>query len=655
MPFSTYIDYNCGGAGLYDQFSFQNSYTVSSSESLFTSLIVNTGASYTFSAEATNSYTHSDAVTRNFLGGTNENDGSQTIDTMGYVPSVGFSYQNGTSYTTIYFSDTDITPILLSQSTSSETNSALDIKSTTQQTLTTSIDTISTTWTDIEQALSNTNIQYTDIVFKENCSIGIYDIDTLNSFSGQTINLCATCGTNWTFGTSDIQTVQCLLNTGSVFYSNGVKQCETDSPFSVEAITELLGGNVNSPASASTTIFNQSNITITYEYTDYNQTSTIPVSSNTIQFDVNKFIIDSTAQTQLSFTKKAIFSSTLSYNVSPLASYDPIQSYGNRNIYTDTKVISALSTDTFYCIDSYYSYFSSFTYSGLVTSTTISSYILFDYGAYGSYSESTSYETQTSTAEGNEIGSFTESGGTTYFSSKSESYAKISTIAYKSYYSIPLGASNDEWQKFYTKKVGNSNFVVADSNTVNKFRYFKSIGPTANLTKCYFSQYFYERNGAGDIAEFYIPISTYLDEGTRTIIHSVTVPSGYYFGNDSATIQITTFESASSSTDSAVISYGGSESLCSMGFDNVNDFSTFQSPPFSPNKIFHTEPSFYSGSWKKDGYYYYNSESRTYSGTANNAISVDGDGIYKTFIASQYVLTTAFPVVFISGFYTNSF
>jgi hypothetical protein len=190
-----------------------------------------------------------------------------------------------------------------------------------------------------------------------------------------------------------------------------------------------------------------------------------------------------------------------------------------------------------------------------------------------------------------------------------------------------------------------------------------SLTPTSVLTKCFFTSHKFERTGAGKVAVFYVPIN-YTSQGftdDATTEQTVSVPQSFYFGSTQASIYWTTkseinTSSTQTGTTSFTISYAGAESMLSIGYDGVNDFqaNTF-SPAFGENKIFHTEPSIYSGSWSKDGYYYYNASDRTSSGTASNAISVIGDGQYATYIGSEYVTDIAFPVVSITRSYVNSY
>lgn len=654
MAFSTYIEYGSPSSSDYAIYSSSGSSSYSSSSSF--SVVITTGAQPTGSGSDEFSTSGGTTVVESLYSYEASNNTDVFTAKTEYLDGEGFNVENdGVGYT-YYFSDY----AGLSQNTTSETNSNFNIAKTTDTNLETVLYESTATWTDATTTLSNENIVYTNIQLSTTIGFQVPEVATLY-FPSPTLHIASACGYVWTAGQNTLQYLHYFTSTGQVSYNGGSKIKEDESNVSIIAELTALNGNITPPKSADTTIQEESATTVTYDYLD-TQNSTITISSNTLQFDGTRFYTDSDLPTTINFEKRTTASSTTSFKLADLISFaGNTDDNGSRDIYTTTKAIEISKTDTFYHINSSYSYFESFTYKGLIKTTASSSYLLFEAPDFGSGSTSGITTNTFYTVDEGVIATVTEASGETSENASSGTTYRIQQKLYKSFYSLQLGIANDEWNKYYTRRVGNSNFAVQQSNG-SSFSYVGSLAPTSVLTKCFFTSYKFERTGAGKAPAFYVPIA-YTSVGTdsKTTEQAVSVPQGFYFGSTQASIYWTTKSEVNTSstqtgTTSFMVFYAGAESMLSIGYDAVNDFeaNTF-SPPFSINKIFHTEPSIYSGSWSKDGYYYYNASNRTSSGNASNAISVIGDGQYATYIGSEYVTDIAFPVVSITRSYVNSY
>jgi hypothetical protein len=654
VAFSTYIEYGSPVSSDYAIYSSSGSSSYSSSSSF--SVVITTGAMPTGSGSDEFNTSGGSTIEESLYSYESSNNTDVFTGKTEYLSEVGFNVENeGVGYT-YYFSDY----YGAEQYTTSATNANFDIKKTTETNLETVLYDSTATWTDATTTLSNVNILYTNIQLSTTIGFQVPSVATLY-FASPTLHIASACGYVWTAGENALQYLHYFTNVGEVSYNGGSRIKEDEGNVSIPAEFTALNGNLTPAFSTDTTIQEEVNTTISYEYLDV-VNSTFEISSNSIQFDGVRFSIDTDYPTSFNYFKSTIASSTTSFNLASLISFGGnSDDAGSRDILTTTKAIQISKIDTFYHINSFYSDFESFTYKGLIKTTAESSYLLFEAPAFGSGSFSSSSANTFYTVDGNEIGTVTEASGETAQNASAGTTYRIKQKLYKSFYSLQLGIANDEWKKYYTRKVGNSNFAVQKSDGLG-FSYVGSLTPTSVLTKCFFTSYKFERTGAGKVAVLYVPIN-YTSAGTdsKTTEQTVSVPQSFYFGSTQASIYWTTKSEVNTSstqtgTTSFVIGYAGGEGMLSIGYDAVNDFETNTfSPPFVQNKIFHTEPSIYSGSWSKDGYYYYNSSNRTSSGNASNAISVVGDGQYATYIASEYVGDMAFPVVSIIRSYVNSY
>jgi len=655
VAFSTYIEYGSPASYNYPISSVSDSNSSTSSYSFFAS--ANTGAKPTASGSEGES-----GFTSNSNGESRYSYASANLDTTitartRYVEGEGFAVDYGGTPETYYFSDGGV---ILTQYTTSDTNENFNIRKTTQTELSTVIYEETANWTDRTTTESNVNIAYTDIQSLSTIGSGIESLGTLY-FPNAKLVIATACGYVWTSGQNELKYLHYFTSNGEVSHNNGSKIKEDDAAVEISAEFASLNGNLTPAKSIDTTIQVEVNTTISYQYLE-EVSSSLAFSSNTIQFSGIRFYTDSDLPTSFAYQKSTIKDSTISFNLASLNSAGgDMDAYENRDIFTTTKAIQISTTDTFYHINSFHSYFESFTYKGLIKTTAESSYMLFQAPDFGSTSSSTYGQTTFFTVDADPNGIVQEASGSTAEASGITENHRIPQYYYKSYYSLYLGIANNNWKKYYTRKVANSNFAVQHSNG-SSFSYFRNLEPTSVLTKCFFSSYKFERTGAGKTPVFYIPIN-YTSIGTddKTTEQTVSVPQSFYFGMMGASIYWTTLSSVNTSstqtgTTSFTVSYAGAESMLSIGYDGVNDFqaNTFD-PPFGANKIFHTQPEIYSGSWVKRGYYYYNGAVRTSFGAASNAISVIGDGQYATYIGSEYVTDIAFPVVSITRSYVNSY
>jgi hypothetical protein len=655
VAFSTYIEYGSPVSSDYPIFSSSGQNGSSSSYSFYVS--AETGAKPTFSgSEGEDGFT-SNSIGQSLYSYASANSEATITERTRYVAGEGFAIDYDGAPETYYFSDGGV---ILFQYTTSDTNGNFNIRKTTKTDLSTVMYEKTATWTDRTTTASNVNIQYTGIQSLSTIGSEIQNLGTLY-FPNAKLVIDTACGYVWTSGQNELKYLHYFTSNGEVSHNNGSKIKEDDAAVTIFADFGSLNGNLTPAKSADTTIQEESATTVTYDYLN-TQNSTITISSNTLQFDGIRFYTNSVLPTTINFEKRTTASSTISFKLANLISASgDTDAYASRDIFTTTKAIQISTTDTFYHINSFYSYFESFTYKGLIKTTAESSYMLFQAPDFGSTSSDTFDITTFFTRDEDANGVVQEASGSTIGANGITSYYRIPQYYYKSYYSLYLGIANDNWKKYYTRKVGNSNFAVQHSNG-SSFSYVKSLGPTSVLTKCFFKSYNFERAGAGKAPAFYVPIAyTSVSTDSKTTEQAVSVPQGFYFGNTQASIYWTTKSEVNTSstqtgTTSFMVSYAGAESMLSIGYDAVNDFeaNTFD-PPFGANKIFHTQPEIYSGSWVKEGYYYYNGAARTSFGAASNAISVIGDGQYATYIGSEYVDQIAFPVVSITRSYVNSY
>jgi hypothetical protein len=588
---------------------------------------------------------------------------------IGFIPNVGIPATFGTINTTYYFSDFTNESYWVDKFTT--TNSILGsgtdsyyIQSTTQTTLTDTILGVSTTWTDVATTLKDTRRTYTEIFPYSQYGVGIEgDVNPALDFSGEAVIIQPHYGQSWTQDGSILQYLQIFTSVGSYSptYSSIFKDnIQSASTFAVDK--SFIDTNVQFAMGLTTTYtaISSSAQTITYDY--FTTGSSLLTFSTSFQFDgIANFYTNSDFVTSISFVRAVKDSSTFSQVIQDeyLIDAQSSESVFKHGLYTATKAVQVSTTDQFYAIDQVQSYFSSFTYRGIIKTTAQQTYVVYDAGIYGSSSNihTTSGSHNNIGSDYTDVGSFTEEygDGFTIFPNK--------TSVYKSFYSLEIGIVDDAWRKYYTQYSPNFNFVVGGtSNSIGGYKALLS--PTSALTKLYFTTYQFERNGVMGVPTLAIPINytSESDDGTNSsyTYQSVNVPSEFCLGSSSASVYWTKSVAGSTTktTSSFLIFYSGSDTILTIGELTQNDFSGgIGEVPYN-GRIYHTNGlvnTASGASWSKDGYYYWKGTSRTTSGSTANAISAIGNGEPITFIASQLVAYKAYPVVFNVKSYANSY
>jgi hypothetical protein len=148
---------------------------------------------------------------------------------------------------------------------------------------------------------------------------------------------------------------------------------------------------------------------------------------------------------------------------------------------------------------------------------------------------------------------------------------------------------------------------------------------------------------------------------SRYTYQSVSVPSGFYLGNNYASVYWT--QSLNGVTNITISSfslgYAGVETVLKLGyFSSADQVNGYWSPLQS--SILHTKGLVNvsdAASWTQDGYYYWNQseDERITSSSVTNAINPIGDGMPITYIGSEWVDSVAYPIISITKTYINSY
>ena len=553
-----------------------------------------------------------------------------------YVSGVGFIEDGffGTApYSVTYFFSNPFAAIgTTAKYTTSETSESPIVSSTTTFEASTQYifqdETISTTWQDITSTGLSSNRVYTNIqtsaVVSTRYALGGVNI-ACNRVSGLKIIFEPRIGTQWTQDGSYLQYYQLFTATGTYYPTYNNISFDKDFHATISAQTNEFSVNKNFNAGATETL--------TYQYTEYSNTQVIISDEYSEIIQNGKLYLQTQATRTATFLKKFLQSSTTTYITAE--EFNPSPATGSIGAFFTTKAISAKTTETHYIVDNFYTYNSTFTYSGLVDTTAQYSYSV-----------------------------FTQEYGTNSEDDVVTQILKYPHTCYQSYYSILLGTSNSEWNKYYVQKYPLNQYAVALSSSKYKEQ-------LANATGIIFTSYKFDRlNDFSINPKFYIPINAVqyaYNSSNQSIytktVQSVSIDSGFYIGSGSATISRTTYsvDTSSSTTNSTVkqLAYSGSEQTGYCGHIFRSDFSNeYWNPPFSSNKIMHTIGIMGAGfaSYSMDGYFVYDSIlQRTVIPDSVNAISVIGNGQITTIIASELVANTAFPYVTNSVRYVNSY
>jgi len=580
-----------------------------------------------------------------------------------YSQNIGMVY-NGINNTdainfTLYFSDEDNNALYAYKNTTTDTSEDLAISSTTTYEATTEYvflpdETISTSWSDKTTSNITRNRSYTTISSTANEPYGLGDGGAFeaNIICQKTNGLALVfephIGSDWSVEGSALSYYQLFTATGE--YSNTYSNIFFDKDLSTTISAITTTGAANSSFQAGSTV------NLTYAYTSNAQT-TITIINSQVETNINgQLYLTSSVNQETSFYKIVTESSSLSYVIAE--EFTETAETGDISALFSQRITSVKSTAVHYIIDNFYTYNSTFTYSGLIDTTRMYSYLLFSQSC-GSHSSTSAYET-TSGPESAPVPTTSTQSFTTIKPVLTNTY-------FVSHYSILLGTSKSEWNKSYIQKCVVNPFAIAfTSEDAN--RYASSINGASNVI---FTSYKFDVLSDFSLnPKLYVPINateySYNTDNTSyytQTIQAVSIPSAFYYGLSSATVSRTTLTSNSITTTSVTgtqaVAYAGAQSTVLGGHISKNDFeNAYWTPPFNSKKIMHTIGVLgkSSASYNMNGYFVYNSAlARTVVGDSVNPISIIGNGQVTTVIASAITAQSCFPCVSNVIGYANSY
>ena len=568
-----------------------------------------------------------------------------------YNAGIGFIY-NGSTNTTYFFSDSSNSPVYKTNYTTSQNTEDWPIRSTLTYEASSStyflepFEIVSTTWVDITTTNTTRNRLYTEIASIGSVPFGVFAVEC-NRTNDVRVIIEPRIGQNWTVDGSALEYYQLFLATGEYVATHSVNYFDSNLQTTINAETTELFPTVSSRFGLS--------VTSNYEVTNFSETI-ITITKEQAETIVNEQLYLTSAETEtIGTVKKVISLGTFSYILGE--SFSETTSSGSRRAVFAERITEIPTTATFYVVDNFYTYNSSFTYSGLVQTTAMYSYSLGS-AAFGTSSSSTQF----TFISGTETITASQSGY--------ESKPALGTRFFVEYYSILLGTELSIWNKSYAQAYVFNPFALAfTSETAN--RYAASIDSPYDVV---FTSYKFDvLNDFSVDPKIYIPINatefSYPEESTNSssftkIVQSVDIPSEFYYGSSKATVSRTTFTvnptTVSTAFQSKDIGYVGSQTT---GFGvqiGKNDFQNqFWNPPLDANRIMHTIGVLgkSSASYSMDGYIVYNSLfERTFAGDSVNPISIIGNGQITTIIGSSLVSSRfAFPYVLNKVSYVNSY
>jgi hypothetical protein len=374
-----------------------------------------------------------------------------------YLSNVGFSY-HGLADTSLvnfilYFSDEDNDPHFLEKKTTSVTNSNLAIASTTTYEASTEYtflpsETISTSWSDKTTSNITRNRSYTTISATSSVSYSIGDGGAYEPFiSCQKTNSLALVfqphiGTEWTADGSRLTYYQLFTSTGA--YSNTYSNLILDRDFetTIYAVTTALAADTSSQQG--------STISLTYAYTS-NAGENISITNAQVEtFINNQMYLTTTADETIVFSKVVTASSSLSYIIKE--EFTETAETGSVIALTTQRITAIKTTATHYIVDNMYTYNSFFTYSGLIDTTSMYSYVLFSQSC-GTHLSTYEYDTTSGAESDPQPATSTQSEYTTM--------PTLTNTYLVSYYPVLLGTTKSEWNKFYYQNYPVNRFAIA--------------------------------------------------------------------------------------------------------------------------------------------------------------------------------------------------
>lgn len=606
---------------------------------------------------------------------TSSSQGGETVFSTSFVEDVGFKvlYTYGTDlYTQAYdFTDPEVGVFQIGKiTTTRETNEFYPIRSAIPTTLTLYTLGTATTYTDVTSTTTSFIREATVASQTTTYGTGVgFDGGEIfcNSFSGVALVIQPEYGFSWTQDGNYLQYLELFTSTGSfsAFYSSIIKDNDQSATtFQAESSQLIAGLVVARPLGSpiTTTIISGSTNTIIYDIVSQEVATVINIT-NSYSFDGTNFKLDTDSPTSYGYSAgHTVSTSTTQIIANEVADiiYPNDPSGLSVAYYTTTKAIQALTTTQFFTLDAYLSYFSSFSYRGLVQTTSEGSYVLFEQGDFGS--QSLTYLNSTSESYSGSTEDFaTVTGSYGYFASGFQNIqiGKVPRIYYKSFYSLQIPPSGS---RYYTQMSPAFRFVVGStSDSIGGYK--KSLSPDSALTKIYFTTYNFERGGALGAPIIAVPID-FTSESTSGTTSSytyqaVSIPSGFYIGSANASVYWTKLVAGSTTntTESFAIGYAGDDLELTMGYYGGADefycnWSPIQSPILYTQGLVHTSSG---ATWSTDGYYYWSGSDRVTSMPASNAINPIGDGVPITYIGSEWVEGFAFPVVSIVKQHINSY
>jgi len=585
--------------------------------------------------------------------------GTTTIsNSWEYNSSIGMiNHYNGGNLT-YYFSDEENGALFATKYTTTQSGANLLIASTTTYEATTQYvflpnETISTSWSDKSISYKTRNRNYTIISSIDSKPYGIdlggafEPVVICQNTNGLALIFEPLIGTDWSVDGSALNYYQLFTNTGTYSNTYGNIFFDKDLKTTIFAETSELVVNTSSQQGSTESL--------TYAYTSYDPT-TITITKSPVETIINgQTYLTSSANQTVFFNKVVTESSSSTYILAD--EFTETASTGDVSVLVSEKIIAAKSTAVHYVVDNAYTYNTSFTYSGLIDTTQMYSYTIFSQSC-GSHSETYTYETTSGEASDPQPDTSTHSLSTII--------PLLTNTYFVNYYSILLGTSNSEWNKYYYQKYPVNPFAVAfTAESAN--RYKASISGESNVI---FTSYKFDiLNDFYVSPKLYIPINaTEYSYDTNTsyytqTIQAVSIPSNFYYGLGNATVSRTTLTSNSialiSSNGTQEVGYAGVQTTAVGGHVVKNDFENdYWNPPFNSKKIMHTIGVLGTGSadYKMDGYFVYNSVlNRTVVGDSVNPISIIGNGQATTVIASMFAGGSCFPYVSNLIAYANSY
>jgi hypothetical protein len=535
---------------------------------------------------------------------------------------------------------------------------------------------ISTTYSKMDLSFTSFPRTYTTLTSQNSIAVGAGGI-TANKLRGQSVLIFGGIGTDWTFDGNAIPYLQVLSSTGSspVFLYPSISKEDVGVVFPLAKSTSQANTNLLFDMSGGT-LFEESKTTLTFNIFTLN-TQTYTQSSG-FSFDpYEERMISFEQSTSLySFLETATTTEETIYQ--QLVSFEPQYSEGlysalKIGLMTSTKVDNAKTTSEGSIFSFFGTYSKSYSYSQTVWTTTNVSYVVADFGVIGTGSV---LNTFSNFASGSGSDPFV-----TYFSSSSSTSQQAAGLTINpeyvelsiAYYALNM--VNTAKPTFFTQKLPDTNFFVFSSKMDSGI--FKNVSPTSALEYVYVKTYALHRYAPlGRIPPLAVPIDTTKlladtnGDQTATAVQKVMIPSRFYFGEESASVSITTnveVNSTSTETSSSTyaVGYAGSGDFFtfSQAPDSVYDFTRFVDRLQATN-IYHTlgvagKSLSKNAEWSLDGFLYWTGSSepeRVTVGTYSNPVRAIGNRNILTFVATSYANNNiAGQNAFISGlkFYQN--